>query len=374
MPRLRFRLVPPAITLSLLCLMAGISCHRAPSTIEEAPVTLIGPGKLRVSPEARANLKFEVAKVIDFPDILSLMGKISATEDRTTVVPARVSGRIETVMITSGEIVKTGQPLATLFSPDFISAREEYLQSIKQAATPNSDLGNLSSLAKKRLEVMGLSAKDIEALNHADTASAETLNTTQASLIVRAPRSGAIILKNATVGSQVNAGDTLFTIADLSKVWFLGDLYPEDLDKVKRDQEIFIDAVPGTPALHGKVSFISPMIDPTARTIKIRALMENPNMGLRADMYVQGKLILSSKKALVVPSRAVLRERDSDFVFVRVGKTALPTEPCEIARMKVKVGNEGDGYTSILEGISDGDEVVSEGSLLLSAVLANSAS
>jgi len=362
------------IVVSLLALWFG-GCHRKDANSLSAPVQAVSTNRLRITKEAMPNVTFVAIQTSDFPDVLNLMGKISATEDRTVVVPARVGGRVESVLVTSGELVKPGQPLVTLFSPDFISTREEYLQSIKQAAsTAPSDLGNLSLLARKRLAVMGLSTEDIEALKHADITQAESLSTTQATLLVRSPAAGAIVTKNISVGNQVNPGDVMFTIADLRKVWFLGDLYPEDLQKVKRNQDVVIDALPGTPALQGKVSFISPLVDPAARTIKIRALMENTNLSLRADMYVQGKLVLSTRKAMVVPDRAVLREHDSDYVFRKTNAEVDPTNVggCEVERVKVQLGTENDGLTSVIHGLAEGDQVVSEGALLLSAVLANS--
>ena len=96
----------------------------------------------------------------------------------------------------------------------------------------------------------------------------------------RAPRAGAVISKNAILGNAVNLGDALFMIADLHRVWFLGDMYPEDLIKVKKDQEVVIEGASPDQMLHGRVSFISPIVDPNSRTIKIRALMENPSLSL----------------------------------------------------------------------------------------------
>ena len=216
------------LALAVTCLMSLAACHRH-EIIEGSAVAVVGPNTLVVSAPAMGHLKMAKSEKVDFPEYLTLMGRISPTEDRTTVVPARVAGRIESVFVASGETVRQGEILAKLFSPDFISAREEYLQSLRQekAAAGGAEFRALAGMAKKRLQTMGLSPADIEAL----ASSGEDDPGKPPSLIVRAPRSGAIATKNATVGNLANMGDTLFTIADLSKVWFLGDLYPEDLPK-----------------------------------------------------------------------------------------------------------------------------------------------
>ena len=298
----------------LLPLFLMAACHRHES-IEGNAVAIVAPNQLLVSAPALSHLKLAKSEKVDFPEYLTLMGRISPTEDRTTVVPARVSGRIESVYVASGETVRAGQMLAKLFSPDFISAREEYLQSLKQekAAAGGAEFQALARMARKRLQTIGLTPADIESL----ATSGEDDPGKPPSLIVRAPRSGAIATKNATVGNLVNLGDTLFTIADLSKVWFLGDLYPEDLPKVKKDQEVIIQGVAGEPPLRGRVSFISPFVDPTVRSIKIRAVIENPNMGLRADMYVQGSLLLSTTKAVVIPTAGSSEAKTRIMCFAR---------------------------------------------------------
>src|SRR5580700_5954239 len=113
----------------LLLFLSLTACH-SHTEVEQDPVQIVGADRLKVLAEAINNLNFSKAELVDFPDTLPLMGKISATEDRTNVVPARAGGRIESIMVASGETVTAGQPLATVFSPDFVAAREEFLQSV----------------------------------------------------------------------------------------------------------------------------------------------------------------------------------------------------------------------------------------------------
>ncbi len=342
----------------LLFPLAMLSCTKQ-AVKEVSLVERVNDSSLKVQPEAMKNLTVGKAEMRELPERMDLMGRISVTEDRTTVVPARVGGRTEAIFLASGETVKKGQKMASLFSPDFISAREEYLQSLKQARFvstdgENTDFGTFSQLARKKLETMGLSKHDI------DNLSAEGAQ--EKNFIVRSPRDGVIIAKGAMLGNLVNVGDNLFTVADISKVWFSGDLYSEDLPRVHLDQEVTIDGIPGGEPIHGKISFISPVVDPTARTIKIRALMDNENELLRADMYVHGGIILSRKQALVIPTTSIIRSGTNEFVYKRTANNVL-------SRVPVKTKEEFQNLTAIESGINAGDDIVTDGGLFLEAAL-----
>ncbi len=351
------------------------SCHSDKTEPEANAVEVVNPTELQIFGEAIYNIQTAKAEFTDFSDVLNVMGRISPAEDRMTVVPARVAGRIDKVMVASGESVVTGQVLATIVSPDYITAREEYLQALKQASSgpATNDFSNIVQMAHKRLATMGLSEADIKALDKIKPDDVSNTPDGTSSFSVRAPRNGALITKTAIVGNQVNLGDTLFTVADLSKVWFLGDLYPEDLQKIHKDQEVVVDAGVGSTQIKGKVSFISPAVDPTARTVKIRVLMDNPKLALRTDMYVQGGVVLSKKKAILVPSSSLLRDADANFIFKIKSQEMKDKKVAAmvIDKIKVEIGKEASGKTVIISGLSDGDEVVSDGALLLNAALAN---
>jgi membrane fusion protein, copper/silver efflux system len=343
------------IVLSVLGAFA--SCTKAP--VEEPMVQKVSADSVKLTDDAIKNIT--LAKVVkgDFPEKLSLMGKISVPEDRTVVVPSRVTGRTESIFVASGEVVTAGQPLCTIFSADFAVAREEYLQTLKelQANPQDEDAKHLLALSKKKLDALGVSEKDFEKWKAGEEGAASDSN-----LLVRAPRSGALLGKNAVIGNLVNVGDTLFMLGDLSKVWFAGDIYPEDLPKVKKNQDVVIDPGNGNGALRGKVSFISPAMDPNSRTIKIRALIDNPGSQLRTDMYVQGNVIINKRTAVIAPKSALVRLEDTTFAFKRL--------PGNIFK-KVTIVTDGESTDSVAvkQGLDDGDEVVSQGGLLLDAAL-----
>jgi RND family efflux transporter MFP subunit len=329
---------------------------------EEQMVQKVGPDSLKLTDDAIKNLT--LAKVIkgDFPEKLSLMGKISVTEDRTVVIPSRVTGRIEEIFVSSGEVVHTGEPLCKIFSADYAVAREEYLQTLRQLETnpKDAEAKHLLELSKKKLNALGVSETDSSQWKSTDDSGHENL-------LVRAPRSGALLGKNAVIGNLVNVGDTLFMLGDLSKVWFAGDIYPEDLPKVHKNQEVIIDSGSGNPACHGKVSFISPAMDPNSRTIKIRVLMDNPGEQLRADMYVQGNIILSRRTAIIAPKSALVRLQDTTFAFKRLPGNIFK-------KVLIETNGESTDSVAVTKGLDDGDEVVSQGGLLLDAALNGSGS
>lgn len=364
-------------------MIALSSCNWMKKATGHDPVQKVDPTTIRVYKDALENVKISRAKDTPFPNLLSLMGKISVTEDRTTIVPSRVQGRIESIFFASGEHVSRGVVLATVFSPDFISAREEYLLALKQsksksASADASDFADLAQMSRKKLETMGLSPADVEALPNSSIS-----DTNKMLLSVRSPRDGVLIQKSAVLGNLVNVGDTLFIIGDLSKVWFSGDIYPEDLPKVKVGQQLYINAVGVEKPLYGNVSFISPLVDPNTRSIKIRASMENPNRALKMDEYVQGNVVLENKTALVVPTESIVRTPEGPVVFKHVGHIpndippdVLETKSLEsfvdsmdFRKIPVVLGNEQNGFTAVVSGLSAGDDVVSDGGWLLDAAL-----
>ena len=365
----------PAFTLSLLL----TSCHWFSKEEIKHPVEKRNESTLIVRKEALENLKISRVTMSDFPEKLYLMGKIGITEDRTTVIPSRVSGRIEAIYLASGESVTKGQVLASLFSPDFLSAKEEYLLSVRQAKNKSgsadpSDFSNLAQMSRKKLLAMGLNNEDIDSLSAGGTEASDKAAEKSEHLRIRAPRDGVIIAKNAVIGNLVNVGDALFTIGDLSKVWFAGDIYPEDLSKIKKDQEVVIQVTGSQEAIYGKVSFISPIVDPISRSIKIRALMDNPKGLLKGDMYVQGSVTLRKSKTLLLPTNSIIRTPLGDSVFKKIQAQTSEgnLESIEFKKVMVQIGKDQEGLTAVTAGLVDGDEVVSEGAWLLDSVLNSS--
>jgi len=341
---------------------AGLGVHFATASQakkEEKPaVAVVDKSSVKITPANRNNLQLQTLQKEQVNNQLDVMGKISVTEDGTTMISSRVQGRIDKIMVASGEPVVKGQLLAYIFSPDFAVAREEYLQSSGRKKGADADFTNLAALSYKKLQTLGLGKEDI----------ANIAKTPADNLPVHAPVDGVIIVKNAMLGASVNSGDPLFTLGDLHKVWFLGDVYPEDLEKVRSGQEVIIDGTANTGAIHGRVSFISPLIDPNTRTIKIRVLMENPNQELRSDMYVQAHIIMNQSSHIAVPEQSVFNENNKNYVFRQDAQ-----DKDLFHKVEVTLGSRVKNLMGIQSGLAEGDTIVTEGGLLLNATLDNDA-
>jgi len=356
-----------ALGAALAALLLGHATTHADVGADKDPVSIVDDTTLELSDDALANVSVTAVVEQEFPDVLSIMGTISVVENRVTSVPARVAGRIDAVLKVTGEYVHAGDPLALEYSPDFIATREEYLEALtKDAAAPlagsgtaqaesgaaaggGSDFTNLASISRKKLENMGLIAKDIDALKDSGA---------DGHLVIRASRDGAITAVNTSVGNMQNQGDTLMTVSDLDQVWFSGDLYSEDLTKVHAGQKIQIQTEGLSRPLQGQISFISPVIDPNAHTIKIRARIANPDRALRGGMVVEGDVVLSHRTALVVPETALMNLHNATYCFKKVGANRFKEVP-------VKVEREYAGQATVAEGLSKGDQILSAGGIVL---------
>lgn len=346
-----------AVALFLTGLRASESVKPAESNGLEAAVKVIDNNTLQLSAATLADLGTVKATTKDFPEVLGLQGSISVVENLVTVVPSRVgNGRVDQVLKVTGETVRAGEPLALIYSPDYVSAKEEYLQVVGKDGVANaavgSDLSGFAEVARKKLEMMGLTSADI----------ADLANNTDNHLVVRASRDGVITSVNTMVGNLQNMGDTLFTTANLDKVWFSGDLYIEDLPKVHQGQKIMISAEGVDTPLAGTISFISPVVDPNVRTVKVRAIINNPDHVLRASMFVEGNLVLSNMTALVVPQNAILNLNDKTYCFKALGQNRFQEVPVTISR-------QDDSVASITQGLSNGDELVATNIATLDHVL-----
>lgn len=365
MPRPRSYVKPMGITLLALMALLLIGLHAADNkdplqSPEEKAVALLNENTLQLSDATLAELGTVKASIQDFPKTLDIMGAISVVENLVTVVPSRVNnGRVDDVLKVTGEGVRAGEPMARIFSPDYVSAREEYLQVISGGAGSDDGLRisknepvDFVGVARKKLEMMGLSEADIASLP----------SNSDDHLIVRAPRNGVITSVNTMVGNIQNQGDTLFTTANLDKVWFSGDLYIEDLPKLRRGQRILIKAEGLDKPMRGEISFISPVVDANVRTVKVRAMIENSKYLLRASMFVKGTVILEDEKALVVPQAAVLTLYEKTYCFKSIGQNRFE-------RVPVTVSREGDAVDGIAQGLAAGDLLVASDLLTLNHVL-----
>jgi Cu(I)/Ag(I) efflux system membrane fusion protein len=294
------------------------------------------------------------------PDTIAVTGKLALDRQLLRIAAARVAGRLGRIYVYEGQSVKAGQPLAQIYSPDYISAENEFLlarrfrDTLLQGTADSSlrdDAEETFHAAASRLKVLGATDEDIASLGRSGQADQY--------LLVRAPIGGVVIQRNVDAGGYLNIGDALMTVADTSTLWLYFNSYDGDYAALKLGQELDFQSssLPGRD-FSGHVSFIAPSIDPATHTLPVRCDIPNPGMLLRPEMFVSGKLRTGERAALVVPRSAVFRVREQDYVFVQQGGK-------QYRRTPVQGHIVDETQYAVTEGLDAAAPVVSEGAVLL---------
>ena len=324
---------------------AGIA--RAGITIDPRRQQLIG---VRTVPVERRALTSTVRTV----------GLVRYDETRLTDVNLKLEGWIRKLYVdTTGELVRAGQPLFTLYSPELVTTQNEYLLALKtrdqlqhsQLPDAREHAGRLVESAKQRLALWDLPADQLEQL--------EISREAQTAIVFRSPASGYVIEKHALEGQHVRPGQTLYKLADLSTVWVEADIYEQELPRVRvgAPATVTLDAYPGE-RFTGKVTFIYPYVGEQTRTVKVRFAFANKGARLKPGMYANVELPTSSGRSLVVPANALLDSGKEQVVFVAQGDGYF--EP-----RRVTVGQRLDDAVEILAGLKEGESVATGAAFFL---------
>jgi cobalt-zinc-cadmium efflux system membrane fusion protein len=331
-------------------------------------VTQTGDAAL-ISVQDPSRFPLAAAGRFDAPSKLEVTGSVFPDISREVPVISLASGRVVDIRASLDENVKKGQLLIKVQSPDITNAFDTYLKAVNDEQLANKalvrakDLFAHGAISQAMLE----QAQDSEDDAKADLAAADQQLTTlgvdknhPSSVVnVYAPISGVIVAQNVTnaaaTGVTYTGSSTAFTIADLSVVWIVCDVYENDLPQVRLGEEaqITLSAVPGK-VFSGRVSDIGPVLDPTIRTAKVRIEVPNPGT-FRLGMYANATLLSRSSTAhAVVPATAILHLHDFDWVFEPAGNN-------QFKRVKVTAGEElPGGMQEILSGIAPGQQVVKQ--------------
>jgi Cu(I)/Ag(I) efflux system membrane fusion protein len=297
---------------------------------------------------------------------ISAVGVVAFAEPRQATVAARFGGRIERLYVNStGQIVKQGEPLFALYSPDLITAEQEYLLAREgtrggadsSASTMNHQL--LESARERLLLRFGLTSPQIDQLRESGRVGSAAIFTS--------PISGTVIRKDVQEGQFVQEGTILYELADLSRVWVLLDVYEQDIRFVKVGNEVTLTA-PAYPGerFRGRVVFVEPVVSAETRTVRVRLDVPNPFGKLRPNMYVSGTITVRKDNAIAVPRQSVLNTGRQSVVWVEVVKNGF--EP-----RTVTTGIVGETFVEILSGLRGGERVAATGGFLLDSESALSA-
>jgi cobalt-zinc-cadmium efflux system membrane fusion protein len=308
---------------------------------------------------------------------LRLTGAVAYDAFNTTPVITQVGGPVSRILVVPGQQVKEGQPMLDVSSPDYSQLLDSYLKAADsyRLADKNwvraQDLYQHHAIAQRDLEQAESDRNQAQAdLNAADQgmkilgikSPADLAKAPSSALIpVLAPISGEVVERLVSPGQVVQAGQTqAFTISNLRTVWVLANVYQGDLAAVRSGDDVVVqnDAYPGT--FHGRISYVSPALDPNTRTLQARIVVDNPGEKLKRDMYCTVTVTAGSiPNAIAVPDSSVLRDDNNQpFVYLATGAN-------QFGRRDVEIGQSQDGQTQILRGLSPGERVVADGSLFL---------
>ena len=321
-----------------------------------------GHGVVEIAPDKQQLIGVVTTKaeVRDLKNLIRAVGQVVVDEERLSDIHTKIEGWIEQLYVnTTGQLVRQGQPLLTIYSPDLVSTQEEYLVALRsRERTKDSPFpevrrsgDSLVAAARKRLELWDISAAEIARL--------ERTGEVKKALTLYAPATGYVMEKMAVAGMRVMPEMTLYRLADLSRVWVDVSVYEYEapLLRVGESATLTLAAHPGQE-LSGQVSYVYPTVETMTRTLRARVEFPNPGLMLKPGMYGDVVIEAPAGKALAIPEEAVLDSGTRKIVFVKQGEgTFVPRE--------VTVGARAAGYYPVLTGLSEGEEVVSSPNFLI---------
>lgn len=309
------------------------------------------PFVLEMTPEAMALSNVQLTRVKSGAGSgkLSLTGKIQVNEQRVKSLTANYSGRVDRLFVNfTGQEVRRGEKLATLYSPDLVNAQKELLETAKIKDRQPA----LYQASKEKMKLWKISDEQIARI--------ENSGQVQTQFDVYADVAGVVIARNVAVGDFVNRGTALFEIVDLSSVWVILDAYESDLGAIRKgdDLNFQVSSYPGRE-FKAKVSYIDPVLNPDTRTVGIRAEAVNRNFELKPEMFVSASIATSqsSQSGLMIPKTAILWTGPRSVVYVQVGTKESPAFEMREIELGPRVG---DDYL-VLSGVEEGEQVVSNG-------------
>jgi membrane fusion protein, copper/silver efflux system len=323
----------------------------------------LAPGTIQMTPEKQQliGVEYGTAEYRSGVETIRAAAKVTLDETRIAKVQSKIEGWIDQVFADfAGKYVAKGQPLLTIYSPEALATQQEFLLALKAkellAHDPMShhlagSQETMLAAARKRLELWDISDEQIDRL----ASTKEPIK----NLTLYAPVSGFVTERNAFPRQRVTADTVLYTIADLSTVWVIADVFEYEAAQIHIGQaaSMTMPYLPGR-TFPGKVSYILPQVDAATRTLKVRIQFDNPGNQLKPEMFGDVEFRMVSAGILTVPQSAVLNSGLRQIVFVDRGNGFL--EP-----RNVKTGRQFDNRIEIVSGLKAGERIVTSGNFLI---------
>lgn len=316
-----------------------------------SPATPVEDLQIRIDPLVVQNMgvRVRLATLGDLSQEIRTLGVIDIPENEISNVNLKFSGWIEKQYVAeTGARVKRGDKLFEIYSPELVSAQEEYL-----LALSGPDQPDILSSAAERLRFFGLTQQDVHSLKKSKKA--------RRTVTVRAPQSGYILARSVVEGSHAKRGINLYQIGNLDKIWVNAEVYDFDAPWIVRNAQASMEL----PFMKGKlfegrVSFVHPMVDPKTRTLKVRLEFSNPGLNLKPGMFATVFIEGRTKSGVVmIPEEAIIQTGKRQIVFLANGSG-------EFSKREIVTGLAGSrGMIEVLEGLAGGDIIVTSGQFLL---------
>ena len=360
----------------LTCLLLISGCKK--SQPSAASQTAQDPNLVMANEALLAQIKISVVSQGDVSDILRVAGQIDFDEQALTRIGASVTGRVTQINAQLGNEVKKGDTLALINSSELSNSQLAYLKArsekefhrrtVQRAKTLfEADVISAAELqrreseyevasaqtraAQDQLRVLGVNLKAMEEL--ATTGAIDSVASVMATI------KGVVVERKVTTGQVVQPADVLFTVADLSRVWAVAQVPEQQVAQVKVGQSVRIEV----PALEnekliGKLIYVGQTVNPESRTVLVRTELDNTSGRLKPSMLASMLIESSPTKRVVVPITAIVREQDADYVFIEEKPGSFRLKP-------VRLSSEHNGQRVVLDGLSQGMRIVSDGAFHL---------
>ena len=363
---------------ALLATVALAACSSGSGASDPVAST---PHNVTLTKEQQQSIELVTVESSSFHRVVDTTGVVDYDQNRSTAVLAPFSGPVTKVLVSLGETVKQGQPLATVASPDFAAAVDGYRKALAaaraaaQVAATDKDLYAHHAISQRenaqaQSDAVGAQSDSDAARQallalHVDPAVVKDIEQGRpvANLpgVIRAPVAGTVVQRSITPGQLLQAGSTAcFTVADLSKVWVLAQVFDSDLATVKPGDSAEVEIGGPGKALPGKVANLSPEVDPDTRSVAARVVVDNPGDLLKKQMYVRVRIqSAETANGLLVPVAAILRDDENlPFVYVQEADGSY-------ARRPVTLGARTGDRILVADGLKAGDKVVTEGGIFV---------
>ena len=361
--------------------LAAAACLSGCSTREEPQAVPAAAGNVKLTVAQRQHIRVYTVESSRFHETVETTGVVDFDNDQATSVLSPVSGPVSRLLVSLGQQVKKGDPLAAVDSPDFAAAISAYQKALATAKTDrrladlDNDLLQHDGVARKEAAQAETDAVNAEADRDAALQELVSLNVPEETIkdiqrgrpiahaegMIRSPIAGTVVEKLITPGELLSAGTTpCFTVANLSRVWVMAQIFGTDLTSVSLGDSAEVASGEGSKSFAGKVDNISALVDPDTRSVPVRVVVDNPGDLLKKQMYVRVRIRSREESSgLLIPVSSILRDEENlPFVYVVQSDGSF-------ARRHVTLGHRTGEQYAIPEGLGAADQIVVDGGLFV---------